>query len=132
MQKTKLTVALPEHLRATDIESIKTLVDDLGAMGVRVKLLSSASDNLLAFEYNPQSHKRNAGRKRKGIPPGSPLQTMTPEEIDAWLLNNSIEDISKELGISRSTAFRRRGEAHNRFSYAIVPLRNEEPREGRA
>ena len=55
MQKTKLTVALPEHLRATDIESIKTLVDDLGAMGVRVKLLSSASDNLLAFEYSPCS-----------------------------------------------------------------------------
>ena len=121
---TELELPLSQELSPQDIESIKTFAKDLSAVGIHIELPSPLAGGRLTIKYDPNAHKRNAGRKRKRMPTDSVLQDMTQEQMDNWLLNNTIDETCKELGISRSTAFRRRAEARERISYAIVHLDN--------
>ncbi len=125
MGETKVTLPLSKRLTAKDVVSIQSLAGDLSAMGVDVELVCAAGKNLLVFEYDSETYKRNAGRKRKHIPDESVLSNMSQEQMDEWLLGNSIETIKSELQVGRATAFRRRAEARERISYAVVSLGEE-------
>lgn len=120
MGRTRIVVPLSKKLSPEERSNIETLSCDLLAMDVRMFLETHSSNNVLVFEYDTDTHKRNAGRKRKAIPSESPLCKMSQEELDCWLLSNPIELIQEELKIGRATAFRRRAEANERISYAIV------------
>lgn len=124
MSATKLVIPLNKNLKKKDFQSIETLISDLNALSIHVELSVSPSKSLLIFEYDSQAAKRNAGRKRKEIPSKSALQNMTSEEVDEWLLSHPIQTISEELEVGRATAFRRRAEARERFSYSITSLEN--------
>ena len=125
MGETKVTLPHSKRLTAKDVVSIQSLAGDLSAMGVDIELVCAAGKNLLVFEYDSEAYKRNAGRKRKHIPDESVLSNMSQEQMDEWLLGNSIETIKSELQVGRATAFRRRAEARERISYAVVSLGEE-------
>lgn len=117
-----LEIPLAEKLTEADLASIKTLVANLETMEIEVTLQQSPSNNKLIFSCNIKANRRNAGRKEKPIPLDSPLHKMSQNQIDAWLLDNSIETIEKELNVGRATAFRRRANARERLEYAVVSL----------
>lgn len=125
MGKTEVSLPLARKLSTADVVSAQALIDDLGVMGIGVELNCSSGKNLITFEYDPEAHKRNAGRKRICVPIESHLCQMSQEEMDEWLLNSSIETIIEELQVSRSTVFRRRAEARERILYAVVSLDEE-------
>ncbi|WP_251213077.1 hypothetical protein [Adlercreutzia murintestinalis] len=120
--QTQIAIPLAKNLNDTDIQSLESLAKDLSIMGITVKMPNPLSGGALIFEYDREAHKRNAGRKKKTIPTKSAISKMTQNQIDDWLLNNPIETIQTELGVGRSTAFRRRTEARERVEYAIIAL----------
>lgn len=122
--QTQIAIPLAKNLNDTDIQSLESLAKDLSIMGITVKMPNPLSGGALIFEYDREAHKRNAGRKKKTIPAKSAISKMTQNQIDDWLLNNPIETIQTELGVGRSTAFRRRAEARERITYAVAPLKS--------
>lgn len=126
MSKTQLQMPLSKSLNEKDIESIDSLIDDLGAMGIKIKASTPLAGGHLIFVYDKDAYKRNAGRKKKDIPSGSPLQDMNQDQVAKWLLDNPIETIEKELQVSRATAFRRRKEAQQHFSYGTISFPSKE------
>lgn len=125
MSQTTHEIQLPKALSKKDLTSIKALTNDFKKMGISVKTIIQSSGNFLKFTYDPDCHKRNAGRKKKTIPENSSLKEMTEKEQNNWFLNSSIKTITQELNISRATAFRRRAEARGNLTYAIVSLEDE-------
>lgn len=126
MGRVNLEIPTADNLKDCELQSIETLISDLNVLGIRVSLIASSSGTCITFEYDLENQKRNAGRKRKEVPSGSILQNMNEMEIDSWLLRQPIQEICKELKVSRTTAFRRRAEARERLSYYVVPLEKEE------
>lgn len=110
-----LHIPVHESAVADETGELATLISDMGAMGVRVGLAKTPSGVELVFEYDPERHKRNAGRKRKGIPEEGPLSSLDGAAIDRWLVSHQIEDVMAALRVSRSTAYRRVAEAKARF-----------------
>lgn len=123
MSHVELKLPLSEELSEENFASIEKLASDLKSAGINVAIDDSAQS--LIFTYDTDALKRNAGRKRKGIPDESILSKMSSEQMDDWLLTSSIEAIENELGVGRATAFRRRAEARSRISYAVVSFEDE-------
>lgn len=115
MASRALHIPVHESAVADETGELATLISDMGAMGVRVGLAKTPSGVELVFEYDPERHKRNAGRKRKGIPEEGPLSSLDGAAIDRWLVSHQIEDVMAALRVSRSTAYRRVAEAKARF-----------------
>lgn len=115
-------IPLANTLTEEDAVSIRKLAHDLDAMGIQVNLPNPLPGGTIVLEYDPDAHRRGAGRKKKPLPAESTTQKMTQREMDSWLLNSSIKEISKELGVGRATVFRRRAEARERISYHIAKL----------
>lgn len=126
MGKTTLKIPLSQNLGEQNIESILHLIDDLSKIGIEIELTKSSFGNSLVFNYDKESYKRNAGRKKKDVPSSSFLNNMTQEQIDEWLLDNTIDAIQKELNIGRSTAFRRRTEARERITYSVISINDDD------
>ncbi len=122
MNRVEVTLPLAKKLNDQDLEAINQLTLDLKTMGITIEITSENSKKYIVFEYDRDAYKRNAGRKRKGIPQKSFINKMDQSQLDEWLLNTPIESIEEELGIARSTAFRRRAEARERTSYAVISL----------
>lgn len=125
MGKTTHEIPLEKCISKKTFEIVDALTNDLKTMGVNIEIVSRHSRSFLKIEYDTNAFKRNAGRKKKTIPKNSSLKEMTEEEQNEWILTNSIETITKELSISRATAFRRRAEARERVEYSIVTLKKE-------
>lgn len=115
-------IPLAATLKEEDVASIRKLAHDLEAMGICVNLPNPLPGGTIVLEYDPDTYRRGAGRKKKPLPAKSATQQMTQEEMDSWLLNSSVEEIGKELGVGRATVFRRRAEARERISYHIAKL----------
>lgn len=126
MPKVTHEIPLVEKLSEADIKTIAKLVSDLRVVDIHVEFIESPAGNLLAFSYAQEKNKRNAGRKKKALPSDSITRRMTQNQLDDWLLNNPIKTIEEELDIGRATAFRRRAEARERLSYAIISLREDD------
>lgn len=124
MGKRLVKIPLSKKVGASTVNALELLKRDLGAMGVQLTLPDPLSGGTLVFEYDDETHKRNAGRKKKAIPASSKLARKTQEQVDEWLLDASIVDIQEALGIGRATAYRRVNEARSRVEYAIVSLAN--------
>ena len=122
MSKHIIEVPLGKEIGASTAEDLKTLEKDLGAMGVRLAIPDTLSGGALVFEYDDETHKRNAGRKKKAIPADSELSEMTQAQMDEWLLDTPIAEIQETLDVGRATAYRRVREARSRVVYAVVPL----------
>ena len=122
MSKHIIEVPLGKEIGASTAEDLKTLEKDLGAMGVRLAIPDTLSGGALVFEYDDETHKRNAGRKKKAIPADSELSEMTQAQMDEWLLDTPIAEIQETLDVGRATAYRRVREARSRVVYAVVSL----------
>ena len=120
MSLTRVTIPLSKNLIDEDIEEINTLKHDLAAMGIIVTLPGPLVGSELVFEYDRDAYKRGAGRKRKPMPSGGELGTMSESELDEWIAAANAGAIAKELGVSRSTAYRRKAEARQRMEYAML------------
>lgn len=122
MGKRAIGIPLGTEIDAATVDSLEILKKDLGALGVRLTIAGALPGDTLLFEYDDEAHKRNAGRKRKIVPPDSGLADMTQEQMDEWLLGTPVADIQETLGIGRATAYRRVNEARLRIEYAAVSL----------
>lgn len=122
MSRRTIQIPLSDEIDASTAEGLKVLEKDLGAMGVRLTIPDVLPGGTLVFEYDDEAHKRNAGRRRKAIPADSELSEMTQAQMDEWLLDASIAEIQKALGVGRATAYRRAREARSRVVYAVVSL----------
>lgn len=126
MSLTRVTIPLSKNLVNEDIEGINTLKHDLTAMGIIVTLSNPLAEGELVFEYDRDAYKRGAGRKRKQAPPDGKLGAMNKVELDDWIARTDAGTIAKELGVSRSTAYRRKAEARQRMEYAMVRVDERE------
>ncbi len=117
-------VAIPLSGKISDEEAIamQTLAHDLGRMGIAVTIPDPPVDGELVFEYDHDAYKRGAGRKRKQAPADSAIAGLSESETDGWLVRTAAEVIAEALGVSRSTAYRRKAEARQRVEYAMVGM----------
>ena len=122
MSLTRVTIPLSKNLVDEDIEGINTLKRDLGAMGIIVTLPSPLAGGELIFEYDRKAYKRGAGRRRKQVPAHGKLSVMSAAELDEWIARTDAMTVAEELGVSRSTAYRRKAEARQRMEYALVKV----------
>lgn len=125
MSRKIVKIPLGNEISSSTAEDINLLKKDLDALGVHLAFSGTSQGGTLSFEYDDEAHKRNAGRKKKDIPADSELAKKTQEQMDAWLLQASIDAIQEELGVARATAYRRVSEARSRVEYAIVPFDDE-------
>ena len=124
MSKRNISVPLSKKIDASTAEDLNILKKDLDAMGVRLAIPDKLRGGTLVFEYDDEAHKRNAGRKKKAIPPDSKLSEMTQAQMDEWLLDAPIAEIQEVLDVGRATAYRRVKEAQSRVVYGVVSLAN--------
>lgn len=124
MGMTRVTIPLSEDIGEADISQMETLVRELSAMGITVTLPSQPAGGELVFEYDPQAYKRGAGRKRKPAPSDGALGAMSESELDEWLATTDADTVAEGLGVSRSTAYRRKAEARQRVEYAMVRIKD--------
>ena len=122
MSERTIRIPLSDEIDDSTAEDLKVLEKDLAAMGVRLTIPDTLPGGVLAFEYDDEAHKRNAGRKKKAIPAGSELSEMTQAQMDEWLLDTPIAKIQETLNVGRATAYRRVREARSRVVYAVVSL----------
>ena len=122
MSKRTINVPLGKKIGASTAEDLNILKKDLDAMGVCLAIPDTLRGGTLVFEYDDEAHKRNAGRKKKAIPPDSELSEMTRTQMDEWLLDAPIAEIQAALGVGRATAYRRVKEAQSRVVYGVVSL----------
>ena len=122
MSLTRVSIPLSGSLDDEDIEKIDALKRDLGTMGIAVTPPDPLASGELVFEYDRDAYKRGAGRKRKPAPAGSVIASMSEAEADDWLVGTAAEMIAETLGVSRSTAYRRKAEAKQRVEDAMVRM----------
>ena len=122
MSKRTINVPLSKRIDASTAEDLNILKKDLDAMGVRLVIPDTLRGGTLVFEYDNEAHKRNAGRKKKAIPPNSELSEMTQAQMDEWLLDAPIAEIQEALDVGRATAYRRVKEAQSRVVNEVVSL----------
>lgn len=120
MGMSRVTIPLSKDISEDDLAQIETLARDLGAMGIAITLPDSPAGSTLVFEYDPQAYKRGAGRKRKPAPLDGTLGVMNESELDDWLITTDADAVAEGLGVSRSTAYRRKAEARQRVEYAMM------------
>ncbi|WP_304596516.1 hypothetical protein [Adlercreutzia caecimuris] len=124
MSKRTINVPLSKKIDASTAEDLNILKKDLDTMGVRLAIPDTLRGGTLVFEYDDEAHKRNAGRKKKAIPPDSELSEMTQAQMDEWLLDAPIAEIQEVLDVGRATVYRRVKEAQSRVVYGVVSLAN--------
>lgn len=122
MSERTIRIPLSDEIDASTAEDLNTLKKDLATMGIRLTIPDALPGGALVFEYDDETHKRNAGRKRKTVPADSELSEMTQAQMDEWLLDAPIAEIQKTLDVGRATAYRRVREARSRVVYAVVSL----------
>lgn len=125
MSLTRVTIPLSKNLVNEDIEGINTLKHDLTAMGIIVALSNPLAGGELVFEYDREAYKRGAGRKRKQTPPDGKLGAMNKVELDDWIARTNAGTVAKELGVSRSTAYRRKAEAKRHIKYTMIRMEDK-------
>lgn len=111
MSLVRVIIPLSGKIGDKETSAIQTLARDLGAMGITVTLPDPPAGGELVFEYDRDAYKRGAGRKRKQAPADSAIAGMSESETDGWLVRTAAEVIADTLGVSRSTAYRRKAEA---------------------
>ena len=122
MSLTRVAIPLSGKIGDKEATAMQTLTRDLGAMGVAVTLPDPPAGGELVFEYDRDAYKRGAGRKRKATPADSAIAGLSESEIDDWLIRTAAETIAEDLGISRSTAYRRKAEAKQKVEHAMVSM----------
>lgn len=125
MSLVRVIIPLSGKIGDKETAAIQTLARDLGAMGITVTLPDPPASGELVFEYDRDAYKRGAGRKRKQAPADSAIAGMGESETDGWLVRTAAEVIADTLGVSRSTAYRRKAEAKQRVEYAMVEVKEE-------
>ncbi|MEI3376386.1 MAG: hypothetical protein V8R08_00850 [Coriobacteriales bacterium] len=126
MGMSRVTIPLSRDINEDDLAQIETLARELGAMGIAITLPDAPAGSTLVFEYDPEAYKRGAGRKRKSVPSGGALGTMNVSELDDWLVATDADAVAEGLGVSRSTAYRRKAEARQRVEHAMVRVEEDE------
>ena len=122
MSLARVIIPLSGKIGDKETAAIQTLARDLGAMGITVTLPDPPAGGELVFEYDRDAYKRGAGRKRKQAPADSAIAGLSESEADGWLVRTTAEVIADALGVSRSTAYRRKAEAKQRVEYAMVSM----------
>lgn len=122
MSLVRVIIPLSGKIGDKETAAIQTLARDLGAMGITVTLPDPPAGGEFVFEYDRDAYKRGAGRKRKQAPADSAIAGMSESETDGWLVRTAAEVIADTLGVSRSTAYRRKAEAKQRVKYAMVSM----------
>lgn len=122
MSLARVIIPLSGKIGDKETAAIQTLARDLGAMGITVTLPDPPAGGELVFEYDRDAYKRGAGRKRKQAPADSAIAGLSESEADGWLVRTTAETIADALGVSRSTAYRRKAEAKQRMEYAMVSM----------
>lgn len=122
MSLARVIIPLSGKIGDKETAAIQTLARDLGAMGITVTLPDPPACGELVFEYDRDAYKRGAGRKRKQAPADSAIAGLSESEADGWLVRTTAETIADALGVSRSTAYRRKAEAKQRVEYAMVSM----------
>lgn len=122
MSLARVIIPLSGKIGDKETAAIQTLARDLGAMGITVTLPDPPAGGELVFEYDRDAYKRGAGRKRKQAPADSAIAGLSESETDDWLVRTTAETIAEVLGVSRSTAYRRKTEAKQRVEYAMVSM----------
>lgn len=125
MSLTRVAISLSGKISDEEVIAMQTLARDLGAMGITVALPDPPAGGELVFEYDRDAYKRGAGRKRKQAPADSAIAGMSESETDGWLVRTAAEVIADTLGVSRSTAYRRKAEAKQRVEHAMVRIDEE-------
>lgn len=125
MSLTRVAISLSGKISDEEVFAMQTLARDLGAMGITVTLPDPPAGGELVFEYDRDAYKRGAGRKRKQAPADSAIAGMSESETDGWLVRTAAEVIADTLGVSRSTAYRRKAEAKQRVEHAMVRIDEE-------
>lgn len=123
MSLTRVAIPLSGKIGDKGAVALQTLARDLGAMGITVTLPDSLAGGELVFEYDRDAYKRGAGRKRKPAPADCVIARLNETETDDWLIRTAVETIAEDLGVSRSTAYRRKAEAKQRVEYAMVKVK---------
>ncbi len=124
MSLVRVIIPLSGKIGNEETVAIQTLAHDLGRMGIAVTIPDSPAGGELVFEYDRDAYKRGAGRKRKQAPADSAIAGMSESETDSWLIRTAAEVIAEVLGVSRSTAYRRKAEAKQRVEHTLVRMRN--------
>ena len=124
MSLTRVSIPLLGKTGDKETIALQTLAHDLGRMGIAVTIPDSPAGGELVFEYDRDAYKRGAGRKRKQAPADSAIAGMSESETDSWLIRTAAEVIAEVLGVSRSTAYRRKVEAKQRVEHTLVRMRN--------
>lgn len=124
MSLTRVAIPLSEKIGDKGTVALQTLARDLDTMGITVTLPDPLAGGAVVFEYNRDAYKRGAGRKRKAVPASSAIAGMSESETDDWLVRTAADMIASALGVSRSTAYRRKAEAKQRMEYTLVRMRN--------
>ena len=122
MSLARVIIPLSGKIGDKETAAIKTLSRDQGALGITVTLPDPPAGGELVFEYDRDAYKRGAGRKRKQAPADSAIAGLSESEADGWLVRPPAETIADALGVSRSTACRRKAEAKQRVEYAMVSM----------
>lgn len=122
MSLARVIIPLSGKIGDKETAAIQTLARDLGAMGITVTLPDPPAGGELVFEYDRDAYKRGAGRKRKQAPADSAIAGLSESEADGWLARTTAETIADALGVSRSTAYRRKAKAKQRVEYAMVSM----------
>lgn len=122
MSLVRVIIPLSGKIGDKETAAIQTLARDLGAMGITVTLPDPLAGGELVFEYDRDAYKRGAGRKRKQAPADSAIAGLSESETDGWLVRTAAEVIADTLGVSRSTAYRRKAEAKQRVEYAMISM----------
>ncbi len=122
MSLTRVAIPLSGKIGDKGTVALQTLARDLGTMGITVTLPDPPAGGELVFEYDRDAYKRGAGRKRKQAPDDSAIAGMSESEADDWLVRTAAKVIAEALGVSRSTAYRRKAEARQRVEYAMVSM----------
>lgn len=125
MSLTRVSIPLSGKIGDKETAAIQTLARDLCAMGITVTLPDPPAGGELVFEYDRDAYKRGAGRKRKQALADSAIAGLSESESDGWLVRTTAETIAEVLGVSRSTAYRRKAEAKQRVEYAMVEVKEE-------
>lgn len=125
MSLVRVIIPLSGKIGDKETVAMQTLGRDLGAMGITVTLPEPPAGGEVVFEYDRDAYKRGAGRKRKQAPADSAIAGMSESEADDWLVRTAAEVIAEALGVSRSTAYRRKAEAKQRVEYAMVRVDEE-------
>lgn len=122
MSLARVIIPLSGKIGDKETAAIQTLARDPGAMGITVTLPDPPAGGELVFEYDRDAYKRGAGRKRKQAPADSAIAGLSESEADSWLVRTTAKTIADALGVSRSTAYRRKAEAKQRVEYAMVSM----------